>query len=265
MSDHDSDPNPPLSELIDRLVDGGLTPAQLRLAIDELDRAPDGWRRCALAFLEAQCWSESFRHLDQTVANGYGPLAAGSFGDRPAISVSSPIPIASPPRRRWIGVALAAGVSLVAFSLGWLGHSLRSGVLGERPPETPIVATSEPLATDGGGPPATDGSSGLPDPGSIATLPAARLPTIREVARLRVGSGDPDAAEVPLLAGPGISPRWLLEQPPPISEHGRAAWRRRGYQLEQHRRLVSIPLGDGRRAAVPIDQVQVRYVGQDPL
>ena len=61
MTDPDPDPNPPLAELIDRIVDGGLTPAQLRHAVGELDLAPDGWRRCALAFLEAQYWSEAFR------------------------------------------------------------------------------------------------------------------------------------------------------------------------------------------------------------
>ena len=31
------------------------------------------------------------------------------------------------------------------------------------------------------------------------------------------------------------------------------------------RRLLSIPLANGRRATVPIDHVRVRYVGQVPL
>ena len=52
----------PLSDdLIDQIVDGVLAPSQLRDAIDCLDRDPDGWKRCALAFLEAQCWRESLR------------------------------------------------------------------------------------------------------------------------------------------------------------------------------------------------------------
>ena len=85
------------------------------------------------------------------------------------------------------------------------------------------------------------------------------------MARLRIGTGGQAAAEVPILAGPGISRRWLLEQPPPVSEHDRAVWQRQGYQLEQRCRLVSVPLADGHRAAVPIDHVQVRYIGHDPL
>ena len=102
-------------------------------------------------------------------------------------------------------------------------------------------------------------------PGAIAGLPTDRLPTVREVARLRIDIGDRTSAEVPIFAGPGITPRWLLEQPLPVSEHDRAVWQRQGYELEQRRRLLSIPLANGRRATVPVDHVQVRYVGQVSL
>lgn len=42
--------------LIDRLVDGELTDDERRSLLLALDREPDGWKRCALAFLEAQAW-----------------------------------------------------------------------------------------------------------------------------------------------------------------------------------------------------------------
>ena len=102
-------------------------------------------------------------------------------------------------------------------------------------------------------------------PGAIAGLPTDRVPTVREVARLRIGTGDATSAEVPILAGPGMSKRWLVAQPPPVSEHEQALWQRQGYQLEQTRRFISVPLADGRRAAVPVDHVQLRYVGREPL
>jgi hypothetical protein len=38
----------------DRLVDGELTPDEYRALVASLDDEPGGWRRCALAFLEAQ-------------------------------------------------------------------------------------------------------------------------------------------------------------------------------------------------------------------
>jgi hypothetical protein len=108
----------------------------------------------------------------------------------------------------------------------------------------------------------------MPQPfgaGLLAELPVDRVPTVREVARLRIGSSDASAAEVPILGGPGVSNRWLIEQPPPISEHLQAVWQQQGYQLEQTRQFVSVPLADGHRAAVPIDHVQVRFVGREPL
>ena len=61
----------PLSDdLIDQIVDGILTPSQLRDAIDCLDRDPDRSKRCALAFLEAQCWRESLRLVGEPMPMG---------------------------------------------------------------------------------------------------------------------------------------------------------------------------------------------------
>jgi hypothetical protein len=41
-------------KLLDRLVDGELPDAEYRAAVEQFEADPDGWRRCALAFLEAQ-------------------------------------------------------------------------------------------------------------------------------------------------------------------------------------------------------------------
>ncbi len=38
-----------------------------------------------------------------------------------------------------------------------------------------------------------------------------------------------------------------------------------GYQVDQHRRFISTTLADGRRVTVPVDLVQVRYTGNNPL
>ena len=64
----DPDPLKPLSdEFIDRIVGGELTPAELRDAVNRLDCQPDAWKRCALAFLEAQCWRESLEDYRSTI------------------------------------------------------------------------------------------------------------------------------------------------------------------------------------------------------
>lgn len=47
--------------LIDRLVDGELAGAARRELLLRLDAEPDGWRRCALAFLESQSLGEALK------------------------------------------------------------------------------------------------------------------------------------------------------------------------------------------------------------
>ena len=45
-----------LEAWMDRLVDGEVAEPERRALLSRLERMPDGWRRCALAFLEAQAW-----------------------------------------------------------------------------------------------------------------------------------------------------------------------------------------------------------------
>ncbi len=54
--------------VLDRLVDGELTEADERDVIAQLNTIPDGWRRCALAFLEARCWQRAAAHIRELSA-----------------------------------------------------------------------------------------------------------------------------------------------------------------------------------------------------
>src|SRR5438876_11522290 len=45
--------------LLDRLVDGELPERERRELLLRIEKEPDGWRRCALAFLEAQIWRQA--------------------------------------------------------------------------------------------------------------------------------------------------------------------------------------------------------------
>ena len=267
MIDHKSNPDSKqvIADLTDRMVDGGLTPAQLRRAVRELDSTPGGWRRCALSFIEAQAWGEAFRHLDGTVLESTRSPGSSDCSAPAMAPTLGPLSTSSVISRRWIGDALAAGIAIVAFSLGWLVHGVRNPGQNDRPARPAEVTAKEEPAPDPAVASVTLSSTDPRESALISALPRDRIPTVQEVARLRIGNGDPYSSEVPILAGSGVDPRWFLQQPPPISDHQRAIWERQGYQLDQRRRVVSIPLGDGRRAAVPVDQVQVRYVGQVSL
>ncbi len=53
----------PDPETLDRLVDGELSDEEERALLARLDQIPDGWRRCAGAFLEARCWQRTAQSL----------------------------------------------------------------------------------------------------------------------------------------------------------------------------------------------------------
>ena len=156
--------------------------------------------------------------------------------------------------------------------MGWVGHGAR-----------PLSSTVRTQIVRSGANPSPLGASGSlsgslnqtgvdhHEPTRLAAWQSRQtqsVPTAKEVVRwvgrLRVGNAR-TGAEVPILAGPGITEQWLRDQPPPLNEHREVALQRQGYQVDQRRRLITTTLADGRRVTVPIDQVQIRYTGNDPL
>src|SRR5262245_26067234 len=95
---------------LDRLVDGELSEPERRELLSRFDREPDGWRRLALAFLEAQSWQESARDRDAADSKSpvmLKPTAPPSFHARQKSKLSR------------LGAPLAMAASfLVAFTLG---------------------------------------------------------------------------------------------------------------------------------------------------
>ncbi len=60
MPNHEDEFN---NQLLDRLVDGELSDADYRITLHRLDEAPDGWRRCAVSFLEQQALRQELQQL----------------------------------------------------------------------------------------------------------------------------------------------------------------------------------------------------------
>jgi hypothetical protein len=260
MTDHDT--SLPLDDCIDRIVDGDLTAAELRAIVARLDSEPAGWKRCAVAFLEAQCWREAMRDCDESTR-------LGAEGPRRNLALG-----AAPPRRArrpWLRHAAAAGLITASFGLGWLGHAMRPAATTHGAYVTapgPTLARNENAFLR-----ASDHTPGI-DP-DVGSLPDSRpridnqprrnpTPVIATVARLNFGPAG-SRAEVPILAGPGINEEWLKRQPPPVSEHGQVVFQRHGYQVDQRRQLITTVTADGRRIAIPINQVLIRYTGNQAL
>ena len=94
---------PTQAALLDRLVDGELDEAARAALLRELDGEPGGWKRCALAFLEAQAWRQAISADAETL---------------PAPRIQ-PAPARFPVSRQLM--ALAAAV-VVAFGVGFVSR-----------------------------------------------------------------------------------------------------------------------------------------------
>jgi hypothetical protein len=127
-------------EMLDRLVDGELSSAERQQMLTALEARPDGWRRCALAFLEAQSWGGEMRRLVSD--------AADRDRDQPVVTLASAESSGSPRRSSagagaWMSVAAAV---LVAFGLGRQMNSPRSTLA----PQNDLAVAPLPLAPEAG-------------------------------------------------------------------------------------------------------------------
>lgn len=207
--------------LLDLLVDGELNESQRRELLAWCEREPDGWRRCALAFLDAQSWSSV---LGQMARGDSGPADRSSSDDPLWAAPSAESPVVEPPKATiapsWLSPALALAASvLVAFSLGlWA----RGGMFG-------------------GGP-------------AIAAKGARDK--VRLVADGPAGAGE--EMQSPVAGGQRMNDDWRSGQPAAMPREIEQALERLGHRVRQRRQLVPIPLEDGRRVMVPVDQIDVQ-------
>jgi len=228
-------------EALDLLVDGELDEARRRELLLRLEREPDGWRRCALAFLEAQSLRQEMRRMVR----------------RPAAPPPRP---RSVPGRRWLngraGIVLAVAASfLIALGLGTLlrDFAARSGPAG---PEPIQLAGTEKGSRERTADPT----------GPLGPQPNASGPV--QLVNLSMPGG-PDGArhsiQLPACQRDSIDEAWLNSFPQAMPEKVQQALRRTGHQVRQSRQLLPLRMKDGRQLVLPVDQVDVHYVGNQPF
>lgn len=237
-----SQPDRAIDEAVwDRLVDGQLNPAEYRHLLGLLDERPTLWRRCALAFLEAQAWQRDLAEF----AVPTEPLAAHS-AERPKPVAGEHIESAPSAGLRLL-FALAAAV-VAAFALGHWSASLWPTAQGEPP-----VAHSVPPRLE------------LPGAGD-ASPPITRAANLRENLTLTVpgenGQQSRDV-EVPLVAMEEATGPWLNEQGSAIPADVLQTFRRLGHQVKQEREFVAVSLPDGRQVVVPVDRLEIAPLSID--
>jgi len=245
---------------LERLVDGELDDVQRRALLGRLDREPDGWRRCALAFLESQCFAQALGGLGREMHG-----TAGLPGNAAAARAETEPPAASPagsvearrvsrwgwPRLARLNTPLAmAGSFLVALVVGVVLGPLLVGGYGARtllvtaPEQQTRLATSP---TPGVRMPAAPGQRS--DPWQMVTL---SLPGS--------GQGGNDAIRVPAIQRDHFDADWVRNLPGALPADVLQALRQSGHEVSQVRDLLPIRLRDGHELIVPVDQIEVRPV-----
>jgi len=129
---------------LDLLVDGELPEAERRRLLQSLDRQPDGWKRCALAFLEAQCWRLEAEALAGEIAPprkpSVMPTRQPSSVPQRKSGTKNAIDAWRLWRGRWIGTAASL---LVVFVVGmgvgrwlaWGSHGTQRQIARPAPPK----------------------------------------------------------------------------------------------------------------------------------
>ena len=216
---------------LDMLVDGELGEVERRDVFARLETEPDGWRRCALAFLEAQSWRQAM----QSVSDGSGELT-GVSGHT----------LRSRQRLRTVlamacSLLLALGVGLVI-----------GGMLDRDQPLAPAGQLAEashadkPVDVESSVDPIPEVDSELDVPVQYVAIPAQN-PV----------SGDTDSIHMPVVPQQYLGEGWPYQLPAVLPEHVVHTLERRGHEVVQHRRLVPFQTADGRRVVFPVDEVEL--------
>ena len=242
-------PDPEEGRLIDLLIDGELDSESRRQLLATLDYSDgkgteikdaarhSGWRRLALGFVEAQTWRDDFRQLTVTAPPTVEPKRH---------EVSDPNGWNS----KRVLLALAACV-VIALGLGIM--------LGDRFSENSNPVANQPRVKDRNDlqpytklnpteRPPTEAPVNEP-----TTEPQRQAPT--EAVAVRGGG---ELQVLPVAAG---SDPWQHVSGSAIPPDVRRALERMGHRVESRRNLVTVPLSNGQEVIVPVEDVEVHYVG----
>lgn len=227
-------------QLLDRLVDGELSAEEYATVVRSLDDAPDGWRRCALAFLEAQAWQRDLGAMRRE-------------GPSPTVSAVAVRPQAA--AKRWPMLLAVAASFFLAFGLG---IAMR-----------PVTPTMSPTPVGG----QLAGDSVRPSlPGEQVDrapspedflAPASALPSgnVTFVMDHGDGSGSREVP-VPVYDWSPESERWLSGQPLAPSSELQRAVQRFGRDVRTHKHFIPLETGDGRHVLFPVEQVEITPAGR---
>jgi hypothetical protein len=234
-----------LETQFDRLVDGELSPTEYREMLSQLDDQPDGWRRCALAFLEAQALGRELPSLMKPVKD-----------DRP------PAPVVQADRpgdwshRTWQGLyfaTVAASLALAFYVGSWTSgiNSPTSGDFIAENRQTKPVGEQESIPDSRPGGAKTSKGSGNP-----AALAQKDAP-LGNVHLVLNGTETQQGIDVPVY-GQQQMDRWHTTNKPVLSPQVIEELQRSGHKVDHKQQWIRIETQDGKQVLVPVDDYQIQ-------
>ena len=227
-------------KLLDRLVDGELLDVEYRRLLKVLESHPDGWRRCALAFLEAQAWGREAH----------------------AIRAEAAVPRAEPSRSRagpsWLYVGamvLACSASFLlafGFATNWKTEDGQQQLVTNGPalnPHSPQVDSNSQLVADFQPQPGIHPQTGQAGP----LVGRYRVLVDGDSAQLK-------AVEMPLFAADDPRAGMLLDEYATQPRELIRALESNGIQVRRQRNWISMPGNPDGPVYVPVDELQVTPV-----
>ena len=215
---------------LERLVDGELTEEAQRQLLLCIDAQPDAWRRCALAFIEAQSLRrdlrDAVRESDAVIDGNKSPAAMRPASPRFLLY-----------RFQWM--AMAASL-IAAFVVGSISRKLWFPTSVHNDPQKMVAMTSST------------------EPGTDVTT-ANGAAEERQTYKVSLQMPDGQTVDVPVEQATDKDLQSLLTgEKPALSEVERQMLESTGHQIEQRRAVYPMRLDDGRQIFVPVDYVQVR-------
>jgi hypothetical protein len=228
----------PLSEdvLLDRLVDGELSVSERRQLLESFDKRPEGWRRCALAFLEAQSWREEMGQVARGLASETNEPKSPASPVAPSRNLSFSI----------VATWLAMAASLVlAFGLGRMQHERgRQIASGSFSPSGQVANVN---------PPSNSGMHSGTKPDDAVTF------------FVKDNSGRKQPVRVPLVDADTLDKEFGMQFQSGMPDDVRNQLKDNGYAVKSKRQYAPLWLENGRPMILPVEDTNIVPVSNKAL
>jgi hypothetical protein len=251
---------------VDRLVSGDLDDTRRAAVLTWLEADVRRWRRCGMAFLEAQTLRECHASVAGVVEDGASTRSHTENMPSAVSHVTPDIESDSTRARRHLVFSVAAA-SLLAFAVGWVA-GVRSDVAAGLAPsarngQQPVKPVGDPQldVVDNAGHRASDAGVVVDNDDGRETGAEQDVALLR----LRTGTGQTMREFVVPMRNVAGAERKVPFRHPELPAYVRSQWERKGYRVTEQHGLVPLKLSDGRRVVVPLAQYTLTPVQRKSL